>query len=247
MCDILHRILCRVVSRLTREVHEFILKGGFSLGYLLTHLRSVSWDSVRRLCRVWSNIHCHSNHNRRPDWRPGHCPERAWCRQPSRWRILWVPSGVSSYVGRKHENTKKKTQTHAKSIGEITQSFIEILRFIFTVFFFGGGFSVLIWKVFRAVVKFVYYAQTHTHMQCAHCKKKLRPIWVYKQKNCSSVEKLRLPRSSCQCCQSQNGRGKNKKKSCVVCGKAKQIRKLQSLQHLAAIFRIFWFLFLFFF
>lgn len=175
MCDILYRILCRVVSRLTREVHEFILKGGFSLGYLLTHLRSVSWDSVRRLCRVWSNIHCHSNHNRRPDWRPGHCPERAWCRQPSRWRILWVPSGVSSYVGRKHENTKKKN-TNTREINRRDHSIIYWDTTVyFHSIFFGGIFLFWFEKFFAQLSNsFITHrhTQTHTHTCSVHTAKK---------------------------------------------------------------------------
>lgn len=125
-----------------------------------THLRSVSWDSARRLCRAMSSIRCHSSRNRRPDSRPVHCPERAWCMPPWRWHIPWGPSGVSSLqgtVGTKSTHTHTHSKKHSRENGKITQSFIAI-RILFTVCCF-----VLIWKVFRAVVKFDYYAHTHTH------------------------------------------------------------------------------------
>lgn len=85
---------------------------------------------------------------------------------------------------------------------------------------------------------------TRTHTRSVHCKKNWGQFGSINKK-WPSVEKLKLP-FKLSVCQSQNENNNNNKKKRERDPKAqqkregeKQIRKLQSLQHLAAIFEYF--------
>lgn len=130
--------------------------------FAVTHLRSVSWDSVRRLCRAMSSIRCYSSRNRQPDSRPVHCPERAWCMPPWRWHIPWGPSGVSSLWAQWAQKTHSKNTLARKckdhSIIYCDSNSFHSLLFCFELKSFSRSCQIRLLR-------------THTHTRSVHCKK----------------------------------------------------------------------------
>lgn len=138
-----------------------------------THLRSASWDWVRRSCTAMSSSRCHSSCSPL-----GWCPGTAWMWWSSwRRRTQWGPSGASwrawsleyiyiyiymmaGYVMLTVEERKSQ---------RVLGPFIPFIPAQF----------VLISNVIRAVVKFDYCTHTQslthslTHSLTVHCKKKV--------------------------------------------------------------------------